>query len=90
MKQHLEELLHITLAGLHEGGALGAGVPERIHVERARDRRHGDFASNVALTLAKAAGKKPRDLAGQIVKALPASPLVSRVEMPGRASSTSS
>ncbi|MDD3447914.1 MAG: arginine--tRNA ligase [Gammaproteobacteria bacterium] len=83
MKQHLEELLHTTLAGLHEGGALGADVPERVHVERARDRRHGDFATNVALTLAKAAGRKPRDLAGQIIQALPASPLVSRVEMAG-------
>jgi arginyl-tRNA synthetase len=83
MKQHLEELLHITLAGLHEGGALGADVPERVHVERARDRRHGDFATNMALTLAKTVGKKPRDLAGQIVQALPASPLVSRVEIAG-------
>ncbi len=39
-------------------------------VERTRDRRHGDFASNVALTLAKEAGLAPRELAQRIVAVL--------------------
>jgi len=54
-----------------------------IQVERARDRKHGDFASNLAMTLAKPARRNPRELAGAIVEHLPASELVSKVEIAG-------
>lgn len=52
-------------------------------VERARDARHGDFATNVALRLAKSAGRNPRELAGEIVAKLPASEFVEKVEIAG-------
>ncbi len=55
----------------------------RTGVERTRDRNHGEFASNVALTLAKAARCKPRDLAEKIVAALPVSNKIARVEIAG-------
>ncbi|HSC48557.1 MAG TPA: arginine--tRNA ligase, partial [Gammaproteobacteria bacterium] len=58
-------------------------VPAGPLLERTRDRTHGDFATNVALILAKSAGKKPRELAAAIVAALPASPLVERTEIAG-------
>ncbi|HET7922870.1 MAG TPA: arginine--tRNA ligase [Gammaproteobacteria bacterium] len=60
--------------------ALPAGTPL---LERTRDRTHGDFASNVALTLAKRAGKNPRALAAAIVAALPASGLIAKTEIAG-------
>jgi arginyl-tRNA synthetase len=53
------------------------------NVERTRDPTHGDFACNVAMQLAKAAKRKPRELAKQIVDALPATDLVARVEIAG-------
>jgi arginyl-tRNA synthetase len=52
-------------------------------VERTRDATHGDFATNVAMQLAKTARRKPRELADAIVDALPASELVARVEIAG-------
>ncbi len=52
-------------------------------VERTRDPSHGDYATNAALRHAKAARRNPRQLAEAIVKALPADPAVTRVEIAG-------
>ena len=54
-----------------------------VVVERARDPKHGDFASNVALRLAKPARRNPRELAQAIIAALPANPLIARTEVAG-------
>ncbi|HEX7047449.1 MAG TPA: arginine--tRNA ligase [Gammaproteobacteria bacterium] len=54
-----------------------------IQVERTRDRAHGDFASNLALNLAKPARRKPRDIAEALVNALPVSDLVIKTEIAG-------
>ncbi len=48
-----------------------------------RQKEHGDFATNVALGLAKAAKRPPRDVAHAIVDALPPAPFVERVEVAG-------
>lgn len=83
MKSPLEQLLLVALRQL-VGTRLPA-LPDDalVSVERARDAGRGEFASNVAMRLAKAAGKDARELAQDIVAALPASPLVSRVEIAG-------
>jgi arginyl-tRNA synthetase len=52
-------------------------------VERTRDARHGDFTTNIAMRLAKSLGRSPRDIAQQLIDALPASELVDRVEIAG-------
>lgn len=52
-------------------------------VERTRDPRHGDFASNIAMRLAKAAGRNPRELAAAIIERLPASELIAKAEIAG-------
>ena len=52
-------------------------------VERTRDSRHGDFATNIAMRLAKSVGLNPRQLAAQIIENLPASELVDKVEIAG-------
>jgi len=52
-------------------------------IERTRDPRHGDFTSNVALRLAQKLSLKPRELAAEIVDALPESPLVAAAEVAG-------
>ena len=83
MKQQLEQLLLAALQKL--SGTLLTDVPDAsvITVERTRDSQHGDFATNVALRLAKTARRNPRELAQAIVAALPASPLVSKAEVAG-------
>ena len=50
---------------------------------RCRQPELGDFASNIALTLAKQAGKKPRDLAGLIVEATDHPEFIDRIEIAG-------
>jgi len=83
LKQEIEQLLAGAVNSL-----VGSVLPEQagaaaLTIERTRDAQHGDFATNAALRLAKAAGCKPRELAQKIIAALPASPLVARTEIAG-------
>jgi arginyl-tRNA synthetase len=83
MKQHLSQLLSEAVQTLSSQGILPAEQAIEINLERTRDRKHGDFASNLALVLCKPAGSKPRDLAEKLVSALPDSAQVARVEIAG-------
>ncbi len=59
------------------------GARGSIQVTRTKDRSHGDFASNIALILAKQARIAPRELAQSIVARLPNSEVIDRVEVAG-------
>jgi arginyl-tRNA synthetase len=52
-------------------------------VERTRDSTHGDFASNLAMRLAKPARRSPRDLAAAIAEKLPETDQIDKVEIAG-------
>ena len=54
-----------------------------VELERPKSREHGDFATNVALQLARQVGKKPRDVAVAIVAALPKTDAIERCEIAG-------
>jgi arginyl-tRNA synthetase len=83
MKHDIEQLLRTALAQL-PADLLPADIPlDSLGVERTRDATNGDFASNVAMRLSKAARKPPRELAQAIVQALPAHPGVERVAIAG-------
>ncbi|MGL5828702.1 MAG: arginine--tRNA ligase [Angustibacter sp.] len=58
-------------------------VPEKVLVERPRQRAHGDWASNVALQVAKSAGLTPRDVALKLADQMRAVPGIARVEVAG-------
>ncbi|MBK6762724.1 MAG: arginine--tRNA ligase [Micrococcales bacterium] len=66
-----------------------AGIPEldghtvEVKVERPKNRDHGDYATNVALVLAKRAGVPPRDLAARIVAGLQANPGIAALDIAG-------
>ena len=83
MKQLIQDLLQTAVARLAEQGALPAGTQVDIQVDRTRDKAHGDFAANTALMLAKPARRKPREIADELVAALPDSTAVERVEIAG-------
>ena len=83
MKYLIENLVRDALAALPEELRSLDITPGSATIERTRDATHGDFASNIAMQLAKAAKRKPRELAQAIVAALPASALVSKVEIAG-------
>ena len=83
MKDTIRQLIQQALTQLVTDGVLPEGLTPAIQVENARDKTHGDFASNIAMMLAKPAGMKPRDLAEKIIAALPADAQVSKVEIAG-------
>jgi arginyl-tRNA synthetase len=66
----VRDLLAQALAALARDGFIAA-APGSVPVERAKRPEHGDFASNVALAIAKGAGKAPRAVAEAIVARLP-------------------
>jgi arginyl-tRNA synthetase len=83
VKYQIERLVQAALATL-PADILPTDIQEpAVDVERARDAAHGEFATNVALRLAKPARRNPRQLAQAIVDVLPASELVARVEIAG-------
>ncbi|MDO8940681.1 MAG: arginine--tRNA ligase [Methylicorpusculum sp.] len=83
MKQKLEALILTAVDTLKNEGVIDAGITPKITIENSRDLQHGDFATNVALVLAKPAKSNPRALAEKIVAALPKDELVSRIEIAG-------
>ncbi|MGB8972322.1 MAG: arginine--tRNA ligase, partial [Pseudomonas capeferrum] len=83
MKDTIRQLIQQALTQLVTDGVLPEGLSPAIQVENARDKTHGDFASNIAMMLAKPAGMKPRDLAEKLINALPASDDISKVEIAG-------
>jgi len=83
MKHIVAELVQTALSGLPELAEAAADLAIESTVERTRDASHGDFASNVAMRLAKPARKSPRDIAASIVGTLGESPEVDKVEIAG-------
>ncbi|HEY7657004.1 MAG TPA: arginine--tRNA ligase [Burkholderiales bacterium] len=64
--------------------AVAAAAPApSIVLERPKQAEHGDYACNVALQLAKALKRPPREIAAQLVAALPASPHLEKAEAAG-------
>lgn len=83
MKQKIEELIRKAVNSLINDGFLDPNLTVPIIIERTRDAQHGDFASNLALMLAKPAKANPRQLAEKIIAALPEDPAITKVELAG-------
>jgi len=83
LKQQLEQLVLAALNDLPGGLLPEPPAAGAVVVERTRDVQHGDFATNVAMRLAKAARRNPRELAQAIVAALPANTFIAKTEVAG-------
>ena len=66
-----------------KSGELAGTAPESIVLERPKNRDHGDYATSIALQLAKAAGKNPREVATLLQAAIALLPGVSKVDIAG-------
>ncbi|OIQ87481.1 arginine--tRNA ligase [mine drainage metagenome] len=77
-KSHLTELLRSALESVAP-----AHRDVAILLERPKQAGHGDYASNLALQLAKALKANPREIAGRLARELPVSPWVDAVEVAG-------
>ena len=84
MKSQLRSLIEKAISALREAGTLSGSIatPHFI-VERPKDRAHGDFSTNAAMLLAKAARSNPRVLAQALVDALRTNGDIATVEIAG-------
>jgi arginyl-tRNA synthetase len=83
MKSIVAKLVEGALAAIPELAELSADIDVAATIERTRDAAHGDFASNIAMRLAKPARSNPRDLAARIVAQLADSSEVEKTDIAG-------
>src|SRR5574343_1140319 len=83
MNTAIQSALDHAVQSLQAQGVLPSDWNNNSTLTRTKDRSHGDFASNVAMTAAKAAGLKPLDLAEQILANLPEVADISKAEIAG-------
>jgi arginyl-tRNA synthetase len=79
----LARALVSVVADLVAAGELAVAVPDAIRMERPRNPEHGDYASSIALQLAKPAGRPPREVAELVAGRLRAVTGVDRVDVAG-------
>jgi arginyl-tRNA synthetase len=84
VKSQLRAIVASAIQSLVEAGTLPADavIPEYV-IERPKDPTHGDFSTNAAMVMAKAARGNPRQLATALVAAIPTGGLVDRVDIAG-------
>ena len=83
MKQKLIQILTHVVTQLKQQAVLPQDVEARVQVDPTKDKTHGDFATNLAMMLAKPAGLPPRELAAKIIALLPQDSVIVKVEMAG-------
>ena len=86
MPSQIDELSRViteAIARAITSGEIEASLPEAIPLERPKNRDHGDYATSIALQLAKAAGKNPREVALILQKHIGTTPLISAVDIAG-------
>ena len=81
--EQLSAAIRDAVASAVAAGQLTVAVPEEVRVERPRQREHGDWATNVALQLAKGAGMPPREVASVLAERVGAVDGVARVDVAG-------
>ena len=83
MKSELAALITTALEKLVVDGALNETPDSAPQIDRPRDPSHGDLSCNIAMVLAKHAGMAPRELATQLIAALPDNNIVERCDIAG-------
>ena len=83
MKAQINKLLEQSIVALQSQNIIPDNIKLRITIDRTKDKSHGDFANNLALMLAKPTKQNPRVLAQLIVKNMPVSDLILKMEIAG-------
>jgi arginyl-tRNA synthetase len=81
--EQLRDVVRTAVSGAVERGTLAVEVPEDVVVERPKNRAHGDYATNIAMRLAKTAGIPPRAVAEALAEELRAQPSIAGVDVAG-------
>lgn len=83
MKSTIEQLLTQSLQHMRESGVIPVDTQVEIKVDRTKEKSHGDFATNLALLLAKPCRQAPQKIAALIVESFPKNTLIDRMEIAG-------
>lgn len=83
MPENLDQLVRAAISAAQEQGDLPAFEVGDVGLERPNDTSHGDWTSTVALSSAKLAHMKPRDIASAIAKHIEGSKEIDKVEIAG-------
>jgi arginyl-tRNA synthetase len=83
LADQLSSQITALVAAAIERGELAGVAPASISLERPKNRDHGDYATSIALQLAKAAGKNPRDVATVLQGEIAQLPGVAQVDIAG-------
>ena len=83
MKEEISQAIAVALQQLASDGKIQSEFAGQVQVTRTKDPSHGDYASNIAMVLAKQIGFKPRDLADLLVRQLASCPLFSDIQVAG-------
>ena len=83
MKEQITSLLKASIKALDVKAEIPAGLITNLRVDRTKDKEHGDFASNIALVLAKPLHQNPRELAAALIAHLPPCEQITKVEIAG-------
>jgi arginyl-tRNA synthetase len=83
MKDRLRQQIGDALQACFDNNTLHSGVVPEVQIEVPANPEHGDFASNLAMTLARSEKKSPRQIAEALVSALTDCEFLSKVEIAG-------
>lgn len=83
MQTKISSLIEAAIEKLKADGTLSQNTGAKIQIARSKDKRHGDYACNVAMQLAKQAKMPPRELAEKLLAAFPVDDMVDKVEVAG-------
>ena len=75
--------IQAVIAAAFADGRIEGNAPQAITLERPKNRDHGDYATSIALQLAKAAGKNPREIATILQSAIAGIKGVTKVDIAG-------
>jgi arginyl-tRNA synthetase len=81
--EQLRDVVRTAVAAVVGRGSLAVGVPDEVVVERPKNPGHGDYATNVALRLAKPAGRPPREVAELLAEELRGDDGIAKVDVAG-------
>ena len=81
--EQLEAAIKAAISRAISTGDISGTTPESITLERPKNREHGDYATSIALQLAKAAGKNPREVAQIILDQLKGADSISALKIAG-------
>ena len=79
----IQDAVGSAILAILNSAELGCDIPDSLTLDRPKNRDHGDYATSIALALAKPSGKSPRDIAAIIQSGLAGNKDIEKVEIAG-------